>query len=218
MTRFFSYLALVLFVLPQVVSCNAPQSSSEDNTDNTEQTTEEPTEENTVAVPSTEPPTGDNFEIKVLDGTIASPRKEMSGNIGGATVTVNYGSPAVKGRPIFGDLVPYERVWRTGANEATQITFDQDVLVGEAKVPVSTGTYALFTIPEDKTNWTFILNTGSDLWGAYDYEEEKDVARVAGSAQMVEPGAERMDFSLDDKLVKLHWADLVVGFPVAAAK
>ncbi|MEM6395851.1 MAG: DUF2911 domain-containing protein [Bacteroidota bacterium] len=218
MTRMLFYLALVIFVLPQVVSCNAPQSSTEDNTDNTEQTTDDNTEDNAVAVPSTEPPSGDNFEIKELNGTIASPRKEMSGTVGNATITVNYGSPAVKGRTIYGDLVPYGKVWRTGANEATQITFNSDVVVGEARVPVPAGTYALFTIPEDKTNWTFIINTGSDLWGAYDYEQEKDVARVAGNAQMAEPGAERMDFSLGEDEVRLHWADLVVSFPVAAAK
>lgn len=218
MTRVFSYLILLVFVLPQVVSCDTAQSTNEETTDNTEQSAEADNQDAAELTPSTEPPTGDNFTINVLADTIMSPRKEMLGTIGEAEVSVNYGSPAVKGRTIFGDLVPYGKVWRTGANEATQITFAQDVLVGEAQVPVSAGTYALFTLPADKTSWTFIINEGADLWGAYDYKEEEDIARVSGTAEVVQPGAERMDFSLSESEVRLHWADVVVGFPITAAK
>ncbi|MEO0625634.1 MAG: DUF2911 domain-containing protein [Bacteroidota bacterium] len=218
MTRIISYLAFLVFVLPQVVSCDTASSVGEENTENTEQNAAQTNTETEELTPSTEAPTGDNFTINVLVDTIMSPRKEMSGTLGDAQVSINYGSPAVKGRVIYGDLVPYGKVWRTGANEATQITFAQDVLVGEANVPVPAGTYALFTLPQDKDNWTIIINQGADLWGAYDYQEEQDVARVSGSAEMVEPGAERMDFSLSESEIRLHWADLVVSFPVSAAK
>src|SRR4051812_3645735 len=87
--------------------------------------------------------------------TLASPRDTVMGKVDDVVVTVNYGSPSVKGRKIWGRLVPYNQVWRTGANEATTFSVSKDVLV-EGK-PLAAGTYGLFTIPGEN-DWTVIFN------------------------------------------------------------
>jgi hypothetical protein len=81
-------------------------------------------------------------------------------------VKVTYGQPSKKGRVIFGDLVPYGEVWRTGANEATEITFSSDVVISGKTIKA--GTYTLFTIPQ-KNTWTIILNSELKQWGSYGY-------------------------------------------------
>ncbi len=95
----------------------------------------------------------------------------------GTTASVAYGQPSKRGREIFGKLEPYGKVWRTGANEATEITFKRDVTFGGAQVKA--GTYTLFTIPTEKS-WSVILNSKLGEWGSYGYEKNKDknVAQV----------------------------------------
>lgn len=88
---------------------------------------------------------------------------------------VLYSRPQTRDREIFGKLVPYGEVWRTGANEATEITLYNDLMVGDKTI--KKGTYTLFTIPKEK-EWTIILNNSTNIWGAYDYHVEKDVARI----------------------------------------
>ena len=156
-------------------------------------------------------------EAVVLDGTIKSPRKELSGSIAGVPVVINYGSPAVNERVIYGDLVPFNKVWRTGANEATRITFEKDVLVGADAKKLKAGTYSLFTLPKSKDDWTVIFNKDADQWGAYDYEESKDAVRAVAVATPAAEKAERMDFSLATDGIKLMWDDLVIQFPVGSA-
>ncbi len=94
---------------------------------------------------------------------------------GNTYVKVVYGSPRARGREIFGGLVPYDRVWRTGANEATELTLTGPVtFAGE---PLKAGTYAIFSIPNEDS-WTIILNNGLGQWGAYEYDDELDLLRV----------------------------------------
>ncbi len=157
------------------------------------------------------------YKINVIDGTIKSPRKELVGKAGDVPVVINYGSPAVNERVIYGDLVPYNKVWRTGANEATRITFSSDVMVGESNKKLAAGTYSLFTLPTSKEDWTVIFNKVADQWGAYDYEESADAVRIKGASKPAIKKAERMDFALDGNLVELMWDDLVVTFPVSGA-
>ena len=88
---------------------------------------------------------------------------------------VIYSRPQKKGRDIFGDLVPYGEVWRTGANEATELTIYTPLKFG--KTILNPGTYTLYTIP-DEDNWTVIINSDTNVWGAYSYKKEKDVARM----------------------------------------
>ena len=88
---------------------------------------------------------------------------------------VVYSRPQKNDRVIFGGVVPYGKVWRTGANENTEIRFYQDVIMGGSRVKA--GTYSLFTIP-GKDSWEIILNSDTDYWGAFSYNEENDVLRV----------------------------------------
>jgi len=128
---------------------------------------------------------------------------------------VIYSRPKKKGREIFGALVPYGKVWRTGANEATEITFYKDVNFGGKSV--ETGTYSLFTIP-NKDNWTVILNKELNQWGAYQYDSSKDVARVEIEAKSTVAPVET--FSITSKKVDkgyhllMGWDDTYVEIPV----
>ncbi len=171
-----------------------------------------------AATQETALPSGKNFSIKVLIDTIKSPRKELNGQIDGVDIRINYGSPAVNKRTIFGDLVPFGSVWRTGANEVTQISFAQAVMLGDMKEAVPPGTYALLSQPTDKTNWMVMLNEEAFMWGAYEYDAAKDVAKFAAAATLSEQPTERLDFSLDNTSIRLHWADLVLHIPVKAAR
>lgn len=90
-------------------------------------------------------------------------------------VRVIYSRPAKNDREIFGELQSYGEVWRTGANETTEITLYEDMMIGDKKVKA--GTYSLFTIPEEQ-QWTVILNKDVNTWGAFGYKEERDIVRV----------------------------------------
>lgn len=103
-----------------------------------------------------------------------SPNAAVSQTIGTTEVDVTYGRPSVNHRTIFGGLVPWDEVWRTGANEATTITFSDDVMIeGET---LEAGTYGLFTLPTEM-GWSVIFNT-PEQWGAFDYDETQDALRV----------------------------------------
>ncbi|MEL6654610.1 MAG: DUF2911 domain-containing protein, partial [Bacteroidota bacterium] len=142
-------------------------------TETKQATAEEPTTSTEAPEMSEEP--GVAYEVNVLNDTIPSPRKEMITTIDGVSVTVNYGSPSVKGRTIYGDLVPYDQVWRSGANEATIITVSKDASISGQSLPA--GTYGFFTIPGE-SDWTLIFNKVSEQWGAYQYDEGQDQMRV----------------------------------------
>ncbi len=99
-------------------------------------------------------------------------------------IKVLYGRPQMKGRKIFGALVPYGKIWRTGADEATEITFYEDVNFGGKHV--KKGTYVLYTIPGEK-EWIIILNKNLDTWGTEGYDKRKDVVRVTARVSRAEP-------------------------------
>jgi hypothetical protein len=127
---------------------------------------------------------------------------------------MNWGSPKVKGRAIWGELVPFDEVWRTGANEATTITFDQNAVVNGKDIPA--GTYALFTIP-GKKEWTFIFNTRPEQWGSYEYEAEKDQLRITSKPEKNEM-YESLEFEAENGKVYMKWENLKVGFSVSKGK
>ena len=91
-----------------------------------------------------------------------------------AYIKVTYSQPSKRERQIFGKLVPYGEVWRTGANEATEITITRDMMINNQVLKA--GTYSIFTIP-GQTEWTIIINTGLGLWGSYNYNEKMDLMR-----------------------------------------
>jgi hypothetical protein len=125
----------------------------------------------------------------------ASPAASFKEHIGLTTVSVEYSRPGVKGRKIFGGLVPNGEVWRTGANAATKINFSTDVNFGGTAV--APGDYALFTIP-DPNEWTVILNKVSGQWGSYTYDEKNDAARVKVKPMALPDLVETMTISVSD--------------------
>jgi hypothetical protein len=104
-----------------------------------------------------------------------SPKASISQTVGFTDVTISYSRPGVKGRKIWGGLVPYDKVWRAGANEATKITFSTDVIIEGHKLPA--GSYGFFAIP-GRNEWTLIFNKVADQWGAFEYNEAEDALRI----------------------------------------
>ena len=117
---------------------------------------------------------------------------------------ITYGQPSKKDREIFGKLVPYGQVWRTGANEATTVQFKKDVTFGGKKVKA--GTYSLFTIPTEN-EWTIILNSELGQWGAYKYNDIKknNVAEVKVKATNTASVMEKLTITTDDKKITIGW-------------
>ncbi len=105
----------------------------------------------------------------------ASPAASLKQRVGLTDIEIAYSRPGAKGRKVFGGLVPYGQVWRTGANSATKIKFSTEVKLGGATIPA--GAYELFTLPGEK-EWTVIIHKDSSQWGAYKYDAKNDVARV----------------------------------------
>src|SRR6478672_8949335 len=112
---------------------------------------------------------------KSLKMTTTRPKKTIKQDFGISSVELSYSRPGVKGRKVFGDLVPYGKVWRTGANNATTIDFADDVTIGGTKVPA--GKYGLLTIP-DKDNWKVIITKQLEVTNPADYKQESDLVRV----------------------------------------
>lgn len=124
----------------------------------------------------------------------ASPRQKVEQQFSVSKISVDYGRPAVKGRTIFGELVPYGKVWRAGANSSTKITFGQAVEFGGKTV--AAGTYGLFILPTEK-EWKIILNKDSQQWGAYNYDEKLDVAFVTVPVEKLQQKQEFFEISLE---------------------
>jgi hypothetical protein len=145
-----------------------------------------------------------------------SPPATATGTVNGATITIDYSSPAVKGRKIWGSLVPYDKVWRAGANEATLFSTSKDILVEGKKLPA--GKYSLYAIPGEK-DWVIIFNSKTGQWGVKDDEsttEEpaSDVLRVTVKPEKSSAFNERMKFVIDAKGFALEWENLRVPVSV----
>ncbi len=119
-----------------------------------------------------------------------SPAARIEQTIGLTRVTIDYARPHVKGRQIFGELIPYGQVWRTGANEATRITFNESVVIGGQGI--APGAYSLYTIPGPET-WTWILNRDTSLWGDRGYDPSRDVVRVTALPERLPERIESME-------------------------
>lgn len=130
---------------------------------------------------------------------------------GDKVVKIYYSRPQLKGRSLS-ELTPNGKVWRTGANEATEITFFKDVNFGGKSVKA--GTYVLATIPGEK-EWTIILNSDTDAWGAYSYDQAKDVARVTAPVTMANESLEAFSIAFDDGgTMHLGWDKVRVAVPI----
>jgi hypothetical protein len=131
-----------------------------------------------------------------------SPRDSVSGKIGKANIAINYGSPSVRGRKIWGDLVPYGKVWRAGANEATTFNTDQAITVEGKKL--AAGRYSFFVIPGEK-EWTVIFNKKANQWGAYEYKASDDALRVNVKIKKSANMQERLTYKIYKNSIALIW-------------
>ncbi len=136
-----------------------------------------------------------------------SPLVNVEGQIAGKNIKVQYGSPAVKGRTVWGDLVPYNVVWRTGANEATYIDLAEAVTVEGKALPA--GKYSIFTIPKESGSWTVIFNSDWNLeHGHFQYNEKNDVLRVEIQPQWEPTSQESLSFAVASNGLILRWEKL----------
>ncbi|MGB0389948.1 MAG: DUF2911 domain-containing protein [Salibacteraceae bacterium] len=131
-----------------------------------------------------------------------SPAAESKATVGDAEITINYSSPSVKGRAIFGDLVPFGKVWRTGANEATVFEISNDLMVNGQKLPA--GKYGLFTIPNED-NWVIVFNSKWEQWGAYKYKEKEDVLRVEAKPETLNETVEMLSIDFKADKLSISW-------------
>ena len=126
----------------------------------------------------------------------ASPRQSVEQQFSMSKISLDYGRPAVKGRKVFGELVPFGQVWRAGANSATKITFEQSIDFGGKVVP--TGTYGVFVIPQEK-EWKIILNKDANQWGAYSYDERLNIVDITVPTQKLTEAQEVFEIALNPK-------------------
>jgi len=157
--------------------------------------------------------------LAAQQGPLRTPRPSqkqiITQTVGVTDITINYSRPGVKGRAIWGALVPYDKVWRTGANEATTIQFSDDVTINGEKLPK--GTYSLHTIPS-QNEWTIIFNKVADQWGSYSYDEKSDALRVKAKPEKSDfrewLSFEFPQISADQATVAIRWENVSVPFTV----
>lgn len=146
----------------------------------------------------------------------SSPSTILTQTLGLTKIILDYSRPSVKGRIIFGDLVPFGKVWRTGANKITSIKFDDEVYVHGSVMKA--GSYGLYTIP-GKNEWTIILNRDDKQWGSYGYDINKDVIRFNVQPMQPKEFAEQMnidfvDFTPTSTNVSIKWENTEVRFNI----
>ena len=143
-----------------------------------------------------------------------SPPATASGKVKGATITINYSAPSVKGRSVWdpsGKLAPYGKVWRAGANEATTFETDKDIKV-EGKT-LAAGKYGFFAIPGEN-EWTIILKGEPSQWGAFKYDQAKDVLRVTVTPKKSAQMNELLAYDVTGKGVVLKWENVEVPISI----
>ncbi|AFH48318.1 Hypothetical protein IALB_0606 [Ignavibacterium album JCM 16511] len=145
-----------------------------------------------------------------------SPKAEVMQVVGFTEVRIIYSRPGVKGREIWGGLVPYNQVWRAGANEATKFIFSTDVVI-EGK-PLKAGSYSFFAIP-GKNEWTLIFNKVADQWGAFEYNEAQDALRIKVKPEKSSVFQEWLTYSITrtsdySAVITLEWEKLKIPFKI----
>lgn len=151
---------------------------------------------------------------------LLSPRKSAEHTFAdGKKVTIDYGSPSIRGRKIMGDLVPYGKVWRTGANEATGFVTDTNLAIGGTSVPA--GKYTIYTLPNENS-WQLIINKQTGQWGTV-YNQPQDFARIPLKMESLSSPVEQMTFSFektgpDSANLVLEWEKTKLSVPVKEAK
>lgn len=141
----------------------------------------------------------------------ASPAATATGKINGATISINYSSPSVKGRVIWGELVPFNKMWRAGANAATTIETDKDLTIEGKKLPA--GKYSFFVIPNEK-ECILIFNKVAKMSGTSNYNEKEDQLRVTVKQQMADSSTESLIYTINKNSIVLSWEKWNIPFSV----
>lgn len=146
-----------------------------------------------------------------------SPVGKITQTVGLTEINIEYSRPSMKGRKIFGGLVPYNELWRTGANASTKVTFSENVKI--AGQELKKGTYAIFSIPGEK-EWTIIIHKNLDHWGTDDYKQEEDVFRVMVKPVSLSAPVESFTMSVDNLKnasceITMAWEKTSVSIPVS---
>jgi len=145
-----------------------------------------------------------------------SPTSTVSQDFSTSKIEITYSRPSMRGRKVFGDLVPFGQVWRTGANEATTVSITQDVTI-QGQV-LSTDTYSLFTIPGEE-EWTVIFNLNERQWGSFKYDQAEDALRVTVKPTFTETLTEHLSFSVvadsvaGSGIMRMNWEKLQIDVP-----
>lgn len=148
---------------------------------------------------------------------VLSPPAETSQTVDGKTVSIHYSAPSMRGRKVFGEMLPYGKVWRTGANAATTLKTDVNLKIGTANV--AAGTYTLYTLPSAET-WKLIINKQTGQWGTV-YNQDQDLARVDMKKETLSSPQEVMSITIEPfhgKRSSLHvrWETTDVSVPIVA--
>lgn len=160
------------------------------------------------------------FQVYAQDLRIPqpSPTQEVKQNFGLSAIELSYSRPGVKGRKIFGDLVPYGKVWRTGANQATTLSFEDDVMIGGTKI--TAGKYGLLSIP-GADEWTFIITKQLDVTNAAAYKQDQDVVRIKVKPEILPFSIETFTLAFSDITsntinLELLWENVYITLPISA--
>ncbi len=156
-------------------------------------------------------------EAALAQAAMPSPPKDAAVVLGGKPVSIHYNAPSAKGRTIFGGLVPYGKVWRTGANPATDLKTEADLMIGGKAVPA--GHYTLYTLPAEGT-WELIVNKQTGQWGTK-YDQTQDLVRIPMEKKALVPPQETMSIAFEGtsgNKTELHikWEKTDVSVPVIA--
>jgi len=159
-----------------------------------------------------------SVQAQTIKTPAPSPTQTIKQDFGVSSIELSYSRPGIKGRKVFGDLVPFGKVWRTGANNATTITFGSDVTMGNTKIPA--GKYGLLTIP-DKDSWTVVITKQLDVTNPADYKQDQDMARVTVKPMTMKDKMET--FTMQFANVKpstcelnMMWENTAVALPISA--
>ena len=159
---------------------------------------------------------GRSFERRESAGHalgVLSPRDSVLATLGGAHIMVDYGRPSMRGRKIFGNVVPWNEVWRTGANAATQLKTDRDLMFGTTRVPA--GIYSIFTLPSQK-GWMLIINRQHGQWGTV-YNQSQDLARLPLRITHLRSPVEHFTFNISSRgregILHLRWERTEASIP-----
>jgi len=140
-----------------------------------------------------------------------SPHDTVKATVGGASISIEYGRPYMRGRKIVGSLVPYDHVWRTGADAATTLSTSKDLVIGGAAVP--TGKVTLYTLPAE-AGWKLIINKQTGQWGT-EYHSEQDLVRVDTKVETLATPVEELVIAFEPGLLTISWDKTKVSVPVA---